>query len=140
MNKAVFQGLVFDIDDQPLEAVTIGNEAFYVLDDNGFMRHIPAVEIDRQVWESITAQIAGNEDLLSQQAAKMMGQEDIFTVAVIRNQLENKEKQFLDLAKTGIPEDARAYLGMMGFKAIVDHHGEVLNIQQPGVTGQDGDE
>lgn len=140
MNKAVFQGLVFDIDDQPLAAVTIGDEAFYVLDDDGFMRHIPALDIDRQVWESITSQIAGNEDLLSQQAAKMMGQEDIFTVAVIRNQLENKEKQFLDLAKTGIPEDARVYLGMMGFKAIVDHHGEVLNILQPGATGPDGDD
>ena len=140
MNKAVFQGLIFDIDDQPLGAVTIGDEAFYVLDDDGFLRHIPAVDIDRQVWESITAQIAGNEDLLSQQAAKMMGQEDIFTVAVIRNQLENKEKQFNDLIKTGIPTDALSYLGMMGFKAIVDHHGEVLSIHQPGIAGQDGEE
>ena len=140
MNKAVFQGLVFDIDDQPLGTVTIGEETFYVLDDDGFMRHIPAAEIDRQVWESITAQIAGNEDLLSQQAAKMMGQEDIFTVAVIRNQLENKEKQFLDLAKTGIPEDAREYLGMMGFKAVVDHHGEVLKLQQPGIASEDSEE
>lgn len=140
MNKALFQGLIFDTDDQPLETVVVGDEAFYVLDDDGFMRHIPAMDVDRQVWDVITAHIDGNEEMLSQQAAKMMGQEDIFTVAVIRNQLENKEKQFQDLSKSGIPEDARSYLGMMGFKAIVDHHGEVLNVVQPGIASEDGEE
>ncbi|HNY83769.1 MAG TPA: hypothetical protein PKK82_02840 [Anaerolineaceae bacterium] len=140
MNKALFQGLIFDTDDQPLETVVVGDEAFYVLDDDGFLRHIPAMHVDRQVWDVITAHIDGNEEILSQQAAKMMGQEDIFTVAVIRNQLENKEKQFQDLSKSGIPEDARSYLGMMGFKAIVDHHGEVLNVVQPGIVSEDGEE
>lgn len=140
MNKALFQGLIFDTDDQPLETVVVGDEAFYVLDDDGFLRHIPAMHVDRQVWDVITAHIDGNEEMLSQQAAKMMGQEDIFTVAVIRNQLENKEKQFQDLSKSGIPEDARSYLGMMGFKAIVDHHGEVLNVVQPGIVSEDGEE
>jgi len=140
VNKALFQGLIFDTDDQPLETVVVGDEAFYVLDDDGFLRHIPAMHVDRQVWDVITAHIDGNEEILSQQAAKMMGQEDIFTVAVIRNQLENKEKQFQDLSKSGIPEDARSYLGMMGFKAIVDHHGEVLNVVQPGIVSEDGEE
>jgi len=140
VNKALFQGLIFDTDDQPLETVVVGDEAFYVLDDDCFLRHIPAMHVDRQVWDVITAHIDGNEEILSQQAAKMMGQEDIFTVAVIRNQLENKEKQFQDLSKSGIPEDARSYLGMMGFKAIVDHHGEVLNVVQPGIVSEDGEE
>lgn len=139
MNKAVFQGLIFDTDDNPLGTVVVGDETFYVLNDSGFLRHIPAVDIDRQVWEFITSQISGNEELLSQQAAKMMGQEDLFTVAVIRNQLENKEKQFFDLSQAGIPEDARSYLGMMGFKAVVDHHGEVLNVHQPGAVDDGGE-
>ena len=31
-----------------------------------------------------------------------------------------------------MPEGSRAYLGMTGFKVIINLHGEVLDIQQPG--------
>lgn len=140
VKKAIFEGLVFDPDERPLQVEYIGGEAFYVLDDDGFLRYIPAGDVDRQVWEAMTAQIVGNEDILSEQAAKMLGQEDIFTVAVIRNQLENKEKQFEALQLAGFPEDTRTYLGMIGFKIIVDHHGEVVDIQQPGIVDQGGED
>jgi hypothetical protein len=32
----------------------------------------------------------------------------------------------------GLPEDARTMLGMMGFKVIVNTHGEVVNLEMPG--------
>ena len=38
------------------------------------------------------------------------------------------------------PEDVRAYLGMMGFKIIINMHGEVLKVEQPGAITNDGDE
>jgi hypothetical protein len=39
----------------------------------------------------------------------------------------------------GIPDDARQMLGMMGFRVVVNYHGEVLKIEQPSVA-DDSDE
>lgn len=139
MKKAVFEGLVYDTDDRPMEVRYIGNEAFYVLDDHGFLRHIPSEEVDRQIWDAFGHQIEGHEDLLSQKAAEMIGQDDIFTVALIRQQLQNKEIQFEQLTNSGIPEEARSYLNMIGFKIVVDYHGEVVEIHQPSFSAG-GDE
>ncbi|MEL7645769.1 MAG: hypothetical protein AAGU04_05870 [Anaerolineaceae bacterium] len=139
MNKAVFEGLVYDPSGKLLSVDYIGSEAVYILDDDGFLRHIPAADVDRQIWDTLIAPLEGNEDAISAQAAKMLGQEDIFSIAVIRSQLENKEKQFEAVQAAGLPEDARAYLGMVGFRVTVDLHGEVIEIQQPGIVEDDGD-
>lgn len=139
MNKAIFEGLVYDPTGSPLAVDYVGSEAVYILNDDGFLRHIPAVDVDRQVWDALIAPLAGNEDAISAQAARMLGQEDIFSIAVIRSQLENKDKQFEAVQAAGLPEDARAYLGMVGFRVTVDLHGEVTDVQQPGITDE-GDE
>lgn len=34
----------------------------------------------------------------------------------------------------------RAYMGMTGFKIIINVHGEVLKVEQPGVASDEGDE
>ena len=68
-----------------------------------------------------------------------LGQEDIFTVAMIQNQLKNTDKQFDALLESGIPEDSRVYLGMMGFRVVIDIHGEVLEINQPGIADEGGE-
>jgi hypothetical protein len=34
----------------------------------------------------------------------------------------------------------RAYLGMMGFKVIINVHGEVVKVEQPGMAGGDDGE
>lgn len=131
--KHVFAGLIFDENDQPVEAVYVGQEPFYVVNDNGFRRHIPAALIDRQIFDAMIEQIAGHEDIISEQAAKMLGQEDPFSVAMIATQLKNISQQFQILQTQGIPEEARAYLGMIGLKVIINVHGEVLEINQPGI-------
>ncbi len=136
---AVFEGLIFDESDQRVVVTTIGHESFYVVNDSGFLRHIPSEDIDRQVWEYFFKQIQGKEDLVSEQTAKMLGQEDIFTVAMIENELKNSEKQFNAMIESGIPEESRSYLGMMGFKVVIDLHGEVKEINQPGIS-TDGDQ
>jgi hypothetical protein len=82
----------------------------------------------------------GSEDLISEQTAKMIGQEDLFTKAAIEQQLKNIDKQFDQLLQVGIPEDMRAYLGMVGFKIVINVHGEVLKVEQPGTSGGGGDE
>ena len=139
-NKAVFAGLIVDESDRPVEVTYIGDEPTYVVDDAGFKRHIPSEQVDRQVLDFMQHQIEGHEDILSEQTAKMLGQEDIFTMAMIQNQLKNISQQFENLLQTGIPEDGRAYLGMMGFKIIINVHGEVIDVNQPGIASSDDDE
>ena len=129
--KAVFEGLVFDENDQPLSIVYVGAEPCYVINDDGFMRHIPAEKIDRQVADAIRSQVEENKDLITEQTIKMIGNMDLFTHAIIKNQLENLDKQFDYLLKNGLPEDGRAYLGMLGFKIIVNYHGDVIRVEQP---------
>jgi hypothetical protein len=37
----------------------------------------------------------------------------------------------------GIPEDARMWLGMMGFRIVVNLHGEVIDLNMPGVASDE---
>ncbi len=111
-----------------------------MVNDSGFRRHIPAEQIDRAVLAQMAELMKGSEDILSEQTAKMLGQDDPFSKAIIEQQLKNIEKQFDTLMQTGIPEDMRAYLGMMGFKVIINYHGEVVRMEQPGSAGNGEDE
>ena len=131
MSQALFAGLVFDEADQPVEVTSVGGEPMYVVKDAGFRRHIPARQVDIQVLDHIREGISGHEGMISEQAAKMLGQEDIFTKAILENQIANIDKQFEQLMETGIPEDGRAYMGMMGFKIVINFHGEVVRFDQP---------
>jgi len=137
--KAVFQGLVFDENDQLLSTAFVGNDACYVINDDGFMRHISAEKIDGQVVDAIRCQVEDNKDLITEQTIKMIGDVDIFTHAIIQNQLENLDDQFDHLMTNGIPEDGRLYLGMLGFKVIVNFHGDVIRVEQPATLSDDKD-
>lgn len=130
--QPLFAGLVVDEYDRPVGTAYVGDEPCYVVDDNGFLRHIPSEQVDRQVLQKMQEMIAGHEDLLSEQTARMLGQEDPFTRAMIQKQLEQIGQQFEALLQTGIPEEGRAYMGMMGFRVRINVHGEVLEVEQPG--------
>jgi hypothetical protein len=57
----------------------------------------------------------------------MLGKDDLFTKAMIDSSIKNMD-QVLD---RGIPPDARMWLGMLGFRIVVDVHGEVVSIEMP---------
>lgn len=135
--QPLFAGLVIDENNNPVSIAYVGGEPCYVVNDMGFLRHIPSEQVDRQVLQSMRDMIEGKESLLSEQAAKMLGQEDIFTKAMIENQLKHVDKQFDALLDSGIPEEGRAYMGMMGFRIRINVHGEVLEINQPGISDPD---
>jgi hypothetical protein len=137
--QALFAGLVFDEADRMVETATVGGEPCYVVDDQGFKRHIPSEQVDRQVLTQMQEMMKGNEGLISEQTAKMLGQEDIFTKAMLEQQLKNIDRQFDQLLEAGIPESGRAYLGMLGFKVVINHHGEVIKVEQPGTAGPEGE-
>ncbi len=137
--QPLFQGLVFDESNRAAETALVGDEPCYVVDDYGFRRHIPSEQVDRVVLSQIAELMKGSEDFISEQTAKMIGQEDVFTKAAIEQQLKNIDKQFDQLMQVGIPEDMRAYLGMMGFKVVINMHGEVVKVEQPGAAGDGGE-
>ena len=129
-NKAIFAGLVVDEASRPLETATIGNEAQYVIDDSGFRRHIDAEGIDRQVLQFIGEQINANKDIVEQSMMKMIGSEDLFTKAAIDKSIENIDQ----VLQSGLPDGAQQWLGMMGFRVVVNLHGEVLRLESPGIA------
>jgi hypothetical protein len=131
MGGALFAGLVVDEQDRPVASTLVGDEPFYVIDDAGFRRHVESRFVDRQVLEQMRALIQGNEELISEGTMKMLGQEDIFTKAMIERSLHNVDEQFDQLLAQGLPEEARAWLGMLGFRVVVDVHGNVLRVDQP---------
>ncbi len=137
--QPLFSGLVFDEQDRLVETAFVGSEPCYVVNDDGFRRHISSEYVDRQVLQAMREMISGNEGLISQQAAKMLGQDDIFSRALLENQLKNIEKQFDQILDSGIPEEGRAYMGMLGFKITINMHGDVLNIEQPGTIDPDSE-
>jgi hypothetical protein len=140
--QPLFAGLVVDENGRPVKAAYVGEDPCYVVDDAGFRHHILSEKVDRQVLEMMRQQISGNEDLLSEQTAKMLGTDDIFSKAMIENQLKNIDQQFENVLKTGIPEDGRAYMGMVGFRVVINVHGDVVRVDQPTVAddGEGGEE
>jgi len=135
--KPLFTGLVYDDNDQLVETTTVGTEPCYVVDDDGFKRHIPSEQVDRQVLNKFRELIEGHEEILGEQALKMLGENDIFSRAIYIEQLKNIDKQFDQLLETGYPEEIRTYMGMTGFKVIINHHGEVLEVEQPGLIADE---
>jgi hypothetical protein len=129
--QALFAGLIIEDDGQPVEVTMVGEEAFYVVDDDGFKRHISSEYVDRQVITHLLEMIEGNEDIIAEGTMKMLGQEDIFTKAIIESSLKNVDAHFEQLLEAGLPEDSRVYLGMLGFRIVIDYHGDVVRVEQP---------
>lgn len=127
--QALFQGLVYDENGRLVDTAVIGNEANYVIDDAGFMRHISAEEVDRQVLDFFLQQLHQNQDMAVEQAMKFMGKDDLMTKAAIDASLRNINMD--DIIAQGIPQQAREMLGMMGFRVTINFHGEVFSIDQP---------
>lgn len=128
-NRALFEGLVYDEWDRPVQTAIIGNEASYVIDDVGFLRHIDSEAIDRQVLGMFLAQLQDNREIAVEQMLNMMGKDDIFTKAAIDAQLNNIDMN--QIIAQGIPGQARDMLGMFGFRIKINVHGEILSIDQP---------
>lgn len=139
--KALFEGLIEDENGRQVTTAYVGDDPCYVVDDNGFNKHILAEQVDCQVLEMMKEQMAGKEDLLSEQTAKMLGTDDIFSRAMIETQLKNIDQQFDNLLDMGIPEESRAYMGMLGFKIVVNIHGDVIKLDQPAISSDgEGDD
>lgn len=130
--QAIFEGLVFDENGRPLLVVYVGGVPHYVVDDSGFKRHIEAHHIDQQVLDVMQSQIDQNKEALEEGMLNMMGQDDLFTKAAVGSSLGQIDK----MLEKGLPAEARQWLGVMGFRIVVDVHGEVVEIEGGGIVGE----
>jgi hypothetical protein len=140
MTEPLFLGLVFTEEGKQLTAAKVGDEPFYVLDDAGFHRHVRARDLDETILGWLWEQIRGHERELADQAARLTGQEDIFSRAVLQNSLAHPEAYAEEIFRHGLPESTRMWMGMMGFRVIVDVHGELLRVDQPARAADDDSE
>ena len=126
---AMFEGLVYDQNNHSVDVAYIGDEAHYVIDDMGFRRHVEAEPIDRQIVTLFVSQMRDHKELAVAQALQMVGRDDLFTKAAIEAQLRNVNVD--DIVGQIIPPQARDYLALMGFRIVINHHGELVDIKQP---------
>lgn len=127
--KALFSGLVFDEDGQAVRTTYIGQDAVYVINDNGFHRHIDAEQIDRQVVEAFIEQLRENKEFAIGQALEMMNQDDIFAKAALESSIDAVDYE--QVTHQGVPPQAIDMLGMLGFRIIINFHGDIVRLDQP---------
>ena len=127
--QALFAGLVYDELGNVVETAVVAGEAHYVIDDAGFLRHISADHVDRQVVAFFLEQLEANRDMAVEQTLNMIGKDDIFTKAAIETELNNIDMD--KIIAQGIPQQARHMLGMMGFRVVINFHGELVKLEQP---------
>jgi hypothetical protein len=136
---AFFEGLVVTEDGQPVSVVHLGEGSYYVIDDEGFLRHVDAREVDRGVLEQFVAELGAHREEASVAMLHMIGQEDLFTKAMVDSTLSNVDVE--QLLSHQIPADVRQWLAMVGFKVVIDRHGELIRVDMPGAGADDvGDE
>jgi hypothetical protein len=132
---AMFTGLVFDQQGQVAEVTWVGERACYVVYEDDFKRHIDAEMVDRQVLRFMRQQVEGSRDLAVGAMLDMMGRDDLFTKAAVESTIDRME----EAVGQPIPEDARQWLGMLGFKIVIDDQGTVVHIEMPAGGIDEGD-
>ncbi len=128
---ALFEGLIFDEEGQAVDVAFVGGEAHYVVSDQGFLRHIPAEQIDRYVLEQLRLPLLAQREEVVEGLLQWMGQEDLFTKAMVEHSLDKMDETIERLLQVGLPEENRTMLGMIGFRIIVNVHGEVTDVVLP---------
>jgi hypothetical protein len=125
--SALFAGLVQDEAGDPVDVVCVGDVPNYVVDDAGFRRHVESEVVDRQVIGMLREQFMAQREMATEAMLQMLGRDDLFTKAMIDASIKNMDQ----VIEQGLPEEAQAWLGMLGFRVIVDTHGQVVRLEMP---------
>jgi hypothetical protein len=133
--QALFAGLVYNEQGLPAEVNYIGGVAHYAIPDDGFMRHVEAAHIDDTVIAHIKAQITSSQDQVVRGMMQMMGKDDLFTKAAIDASIRNMEQNI----RQSDSNQWLPWLRLMGFRVIVNLHGQVVQVIYPTQTDEDGE-
>jgi len=131
--EALFAGLVFNEEGQPAQTTRVGDEPCYAIPDGDFLRHVDAVEVDRQVLLRLKEQLLEMKDAVVEGVMQMTGSDDPFSRAAIEMSLENLERLLEMPPGMANIEDLRLGLWMSGFRVVVNVHGEVVRMELPGM-------
>lgn len=126
----LFADLVFNEEGERVDVVRIGNEPFYAIPEDDFLRHVEAQYIDRQIVEQLQHRIKGMKDAVTQGVIHMLGEEDLFTRASIEHAIDHMD-QILE-SGTVDTDQLRTALWMAGLRAVVDVHGDLVRLEVPG--------
>ena len=137
IRPALFADLVFSEDGQVARVVDVGGVPHYAIPHAGFLRHVEAIYVDRQVVALLKERFLAMRDLITEGVIHMLGQEDIFTRASIEHAIENMDHLF-EAGNVDVNE-LRTVLWMMKFRAIVDVHGDVVELVIPEAEAGEGD-
>lgn len=135
--QAFFAGLVFDEAGELVQTAMIGSDPQYVINDDGFLHHVNAASIDREVLRVFVEQLQANREIAVEQTLNMLGKDDIFTKAALDASLRNVNVE--QLIAQGLPQQARDMMALLGFRIIINYHGEVVRLEQPAVASDEGD-
>ncbi len=125
---AMFEGLVVDTRGRSVPVRYVGPDACYVVDDDGFLRHIDAALVDRQVLAAIKEQVEQHRELAVAGMLELLGQDDLFTKAALESSIDRIDQM---AGQQPLPEEVRQWLGMLGFRIVIDEQGNVVEIQMP---------
>jgi hypothetical protein len=132
---AMFEGLVVDERGNLTPVKWVGERACYVVDDDGFLRHIDATQVDRQVLTFIKEQVDSHRDLAVDGVLQMLGKDDLFTKVAVESSIEKMD----ETVGQPIPAEARQWLGMLGFRIVISDQGDVVDIEMPAGGIDEGD-
>jgi len=137
IRQAVFADLVFNEEGQRIKVVDIGDVPHYAVPDGGFLRHVEAEYVDRQIVRLMQERILAMREAVTEGVIQLLGQEDLFTRASIEHAIENMER-ILEPGNVDVDE-LRTALWMTGFRVTVDVHGDVVHLEIPGWEGGEQD-
>lgn len=129
---AVFEGLVVDEADNAVGVTYIGAIPYYVVDDAGFLRHIPSEDVDRRVLTVMQESVLENRGAVVEGMLQYLGKDDLFTKAAVEASIGKMHENVETLLQVGLPEEARSWLGLMGLRIVINIHGEVVDVTMPG--------
>jgi len=131
--EPLFAGLIFNEEGEPVQTTEVGSEPFYAIPDGDFLRHVEAVEVDRQVVTHIKDRLLAMKDVVVEGVMQVLGSDDPFTRAAIEMNLENFDRVLKASTEMVNLEDFRLWLWMTGFRVVVNVHGEVVRVEMPGL-------
>jgi hypothetical protein len=131
--RALFADLVFNEEGQPAKEVSIGGVAHYAIPDADFLRHVEAGHVDRQIVQLLQERFQSMRDAIAEGVVHVLGQEDPFTRAAIEHAIDHMER-ILEPGAVDVDE-FRTALWMAKFRAVVDVHGNVVQVEIPGWEG-----
>lgn len=134
--RALFAGLVYNEAGERCDVAMIGGEAHYAIPDDGFVRHVEARHVDDAVIAQLKTQVTSNQDDLVRAMLQMMGKDDLFTKAALDASIRHFDEQFRQSDTTQMVP----WLQLMGFRIVVNVHGDLVELIQPAAPDEGGDE